>query len=125
MRDQQYFRERAVGEMDAALPQSHLSRTAALAMTCRILAAEGHESGLAGQITARDGDRHFRTLRFGYGFDEASEELMVQVDDDLKPSQPGAMAKACSGHSGQHREAVAIGFAPVGDVIIDAIRLGQ
>ena len=92
MRDQAYFHDRAVDEMSAALPQSSLTPVQALAITCRILASEGHESGLAGQITARDGEHHFRTLRFGYGFDEATETLMVQVDDDLKPSEAGAMA---------------------------------
>ena len=93
MRDQTYFRDRAEGEMKFNLPESHFSKKQALALTCQILAAEGHESGLAGQITARDDlSQHFLTLRFGYGFEEANEELIVQVDDDLKSTQAGAMA---------------------------------
>lgn len=57
-----------------------------LAAACRILAAEGHESGLAGQVTARaDSPGTFWTLEFGYGFDEATPGRMVLVDEDLKP----------------------------------------
>jgi L-fuculose-phosphate aldolase len=93
MRDQSYFRDRAEGEMKSNLPVTTHSKRQALALTCRILAAEGHESGLAGQITARDTlDAHFLTLQFGYGFEEATESLVVQVDDDLKSTQAGVMA---------------------------------
>ena len=93
MRDQTYFRDRAEGEMKFNLPESNVSKKQAVALTCNILAAEGHESGLAGQITARDDlAEHFLTLRFGYGFEEASEALIVQVDDDLQCTQAGAMA---------------------------------
>ena len=57
----------------------------ALALACRILAAEGHESGLAGQVSAR-GEKPgtWWTLGFGTGFDEATPERMVLVDEDLK-----------------------------------------
>jgi L-fuculose-phosphate aldolase len=93
MRDQTYFKDRAQEEMKFNLPEAHFSKKLALALSCQILASEGHESGLAGQITARDeiADR-FLTLQFGYGFEEASEELIVQVDDDLRSAQAGAMA---------------------------------
>jgi len=58
----------------------------ALAGACRILASEGHESGLAGQLTARGEKRGtWWTLQFGYGFDEATPKRMVLVDEDLKP----------------------------------------
>jgi L-fuculose-phosphate aldolase len=61
-----------------------------LAAACRILAAEGHESGLAGQVTARaDRPGTFWTLEFGYGFDEATAGRMVRVDEDLKPLNRG------------------------------------
>ena len=55
-----------------------------LALTCRILAGEGHESALAGQITAR-GEKPgtYWMLSFGLGFDEAQASNMVLVDDDL------------------------------------------
>jgi L-fuculose-phosphate aldolase len=65
-------------------------RREVLAAACRILAAEGHESGLAGQVTARaDEPGTFWTLDFGYGFDEATAGRMVLVDEDLKPLSGG------------------------------------
>jgi L-fuculose-phosphate aldolase len=61
-----------------------------LAACCRILAAEGHESGLAGQVTARaEKPNTWWTLEFGYGFDEATANRMVLVDNDLKPLSGG------------------------------------
>jgi L-fuculose-phosphate aldolase len=55
-----------------------------MALACRILASEGHESGLAGQITAR-GPRPgtYWMLSFGLGFDEANATNIVLCDDDL------------------------------------------
>jgi L-fuculose-phosphate aldolase len=62
----------------------------ALALACRILAAEGHESGLAGQVTARaEKPGTWWTLEFGYGFDEATAARMILVDGDLKPLSGG------------------------------------
>jgi L-fuculose-phosphate aldolase len=62
----------------------------ALAAACRILGREGHESGLAGQVTARaEKPGTWWTLEFGYGFEEATPERMVLVDEDLKPLQGG------------------------------------
>ena len=55
-----------------------------LALSCRMLAAEGHESGLAGQMTMR-GPRPntYWMLSFGLGFDEAMASNIVLCDDDL------------------------------------------
>jgi L-fuculose-phosphate aldolase len=93
VRGQAFYTDRATEQMKVRLPRAQYSPRAALALTCRILAREGHESGLAGQITARDDlERHFLTLRFGFGFAEATEDLVVQVDDDLNSTQVGAMA---------------------------------
>lgn len=55
-----------------------------IALTCRILAAEGHESALAGQITARgEQPGTYYMLTFGLGFDEACAANIILVDDDL------------------------------------------
>ena len=84
--DKAYFMARVSREMNADLPELSLSTEEALAVCCRILAREGHESGLAGQVTARaDKPGTFWTLQFGYGFEEATPERMVLVDEDLKP----------------------------------------
>ena len=86
----QAFIERVSREMETDFGGEALEPREALAHTCRILAAEGHESGLAGQVTAR-GERPgtWWTLQFGYGFDEATAERMVLVDEDLQPLSGG------------------------------------
>jgi L-fuculose-phosphate aldolase len=89
-RDKAYFQQRVSREMDEDLKAPELAAPEALAAACRILAREGHESGLAGQVTARGEDSGtWWTLQFGYGFDEATPERMVLVDEDLKPLQGG------------------------------------
>jgi L-fuculose-phosphate aldolase len=90
MKTKQHFMERVSREMDEDLPALELSTEEALAAACRILAKEGHESGLAGQLTAR-GPRPgtWWTLQFGYGFEEATAKRMVLVDEDLKPLRGG------------------------------------
>jgi L-fuculose-phosphate aldolase len=86
----QDFIERVNREMALDLPALKGTTAELLATCCRILAAEGHESGLAGQVTAR-GEKPgtWRTLEFGYGFDEATANRMVLVDEDLKPLSGG------------------------------------
>jgi len=86
----QDFIERVNREMADDLPGLKGSTPELLAACCRILAAEGHESGLAGQVTARaEKPGTWWTLEFGYGFDEATAGRMVLVDEDLKPLSGG------------------------------------
>jgi L-fuculose-phosphate aldolase len=59
-------------------PRARLTRSA------WILADEGHESGLAGQLTARGPDEGtFWTLPLGLAFDEAEESSWLLIDDAL------------------------------------------
>ena len=84
----QPFLERVNREMAQDFPAADLPPREALASACRILAREGHESGLAGQVTARaETPNAWWTLPFGCGFDEASAARMVLVDEDLEPLQ--------------------------------------
>jgi len=86
----QDFIERVNREMAEDLPALRGTTPELLAACCRILAAEGHESGLAGQVTARaEKPGTWWTLEFGYGFDEATAGRMVLVDGDLKPLSGG------------------------------------
>jgi len=85
----QAFVDRVNREMAADFPTADLPPREALAAACRILAREGHESGLAGQVTARAEANRWWTLQFGYGFDEATAERMVLVDEDLQPLSGG------------------------------------
>lgn len=92
--DKAHFLDRVSREMDEDLGVLDLAPRDALAACCRILAHEGHESGLAGQVTALgetagSGASTFWTLKFGLGFEEATGERMVLVDEDLKPISGG------------------------------------
>lgn len=90
MKEKAYFLDRVSREMAADFNAAELPPREALASACRILAAEGHESGLAGQVTARgEAPDTWWTLQFGYGFEEATAERMVLVDEDLQPLHGG------------------------------------
>jgi hypothetical protein len=56
IRDKAEYHARTTDQMERHLALPPWSLRQKLALTCRILAAEGHESAIAGQITAR-GDR--------------------------------------------------------------------
>lgn len=55
-----------------------------VALACRILHRDGHESALAGQVSARgEQPGTYWTLRFGLGFDEARASNILLIDEDL------------------------------------------
>ena len=90
MNEKARFLDRVSREMQEDFEPAALPVREALAAACRILAGEGHESGLAGQVTARgEQPGTWWTLQFGYGFEEATPERMVLVDADLQPLQGG------------------------------------
>ena len=64
-----------------------------VALTCRFLDRDGHESALAGQVSAR-GEKPgtYWTLRFGLGFDEAREDNILLIDEDLNVLAGDGMA---------------------------------
>jgi L-fuculose-phosphate aldolase len=79
--------------MDLYLEDSGYSTTQKLALTCRILFDNGHDSGLAGQITARGADRTtFYTQRLGLGFDEISAGNVLLVNEHLNVLEGEGMA---------------------------------
>lgn len=56
-----------------------------LAITSRVLYDGGHDSGLAGQITARGAETGtYYTQRLGLGFDEISVSNILLVNEDLE-----------------------------------------
>src|SRR3954470_19045033 len=90
MKPREHFIERVNREMALDFRRVSVPVEESLARACRILAAEGHESGLAGQVTTRGNKPGtWWTLQFGYGFDEATADRMVLVDEDLKPLRGG------------------------------------
>lgn len=78
------YHQRAASQMQQHLTAPDWSPEQKLALACRMLAAEGHDSGLAGQLTARGRDPGtYWALRFGLGLDEATADNLLLVDDDL------------------------------------------
>src|SRR5882762_2334947 len=74
----------AESEMKQHLRDAGYSLRQKLALTCRILFDNGHDSGLAGQITARcDEPGTFLTQRLGLGFDEITANNLLVVNEDL------------------------------------------
>lgn len=64
-----------------------------IALTCRALYDAGHDSGLAGQISARgEVPGTFLTQRLGLGFDEITEGNLLLVDEDLNVLEGDGMA---------------------------------
>jgi L-fuculose-phosphate aldolase len=75
---------RAQEQLDTAQIDSQLTTRQKVALTCRALFDAGHDSGLAGQITARaEADGTYYTQPLGLGFDEITEANLLLVDEDL------------------------------------------
>jgi L-fuculose-phosphate aldolase len=74
----------AITTLREAAPALRSDPRAALTRCAWILADEGHESGLAGQLTARGPDEGtFWTLPLGLAFDEAEEASWLLIDDAM------------------------------------------
>ncbi|MER5349287.1 aldolase [Kitasatospora sp. NPDC002551] len=79
--------------MRTAIPDNGWTIRQKLALTCRILFDAGHDSGLAGQITARaERPGTYYTQRLGLGFDEITEDNLLLVDEDLEVLEGEGMA---------------------------------
>ncbi|MEV4611893.1 aldolase [Kitasatospora sp. NPDC049258] len=79
--------------MQAAIADNAWTTRQKLALTCRILFDAGHDSGLAGQITARaEAPGTYYTQRLGLGFDEITESNLLLVDEDLNVLEGEGMA---------------------------------
>ena len=83
---------RAQADMERKLDAPEWTLRQKLALTCRILFDGGHDSGLAGQITARapEAGRYY-TQRLGLGFDEITADNLLVVDEDLRVQEGGGM----------------------------------
>ena len=80
------YHARVEREMADFVAPSAWSTKQKTVLACRMLAAEGHWRGLAGQITARaEQPGQYWTLAFGAGYDEATAGTLVKVGEDLKP----------------------------------------
>ncbi|UTW53000.1 aldolase [bacterium SCSIO 12827] len=78
------FEARATADMKKHLLVPDWSVREKLALSCRMLAEAGHESAIAGQITARGDDPSTMwTARFGLGLEETQASDFILVDNDL------------------------------------------
>jgi len=83
--DKQQLMRRSVEQMADAMPIANFTTYEKVALTCRILFDNGHDSGLAGQITARgDLPGTFITQRLGLGFDEIGVGNLLLDDENLQ-----------------------------------------
>ncbi|WP_329576519.1 MULTISPECIES: aldolase [unclassified Streptomyces] len=77
--------DRAKRQMSSLFDDVQLTTRQKLALTCRIAFDGGHDSGLAGQISARSQQPGtYYTQRLGLGFDEITEDNLLLVDEDLQ-----------------------------------------
>jgi L-fuculose-phosphate aldolase len=93
LREKKYFDERATREMEQCLHGPSRTVQESLAYAARIIAMTGQEAGLAGQLSARsERPKAYWTLRFGLGFDEATPDDFIEVDEDLNTLTGEGMA---------------------------------
>ena len=85
--------KRVFKEMSTHLEKPAWSPKQKLALSARILANQGHGSGLAGQVTAR-GEKPgtMWTGRFGLGLEEFRASNFLLVDEDLNVLEGEGMA---------------------------------
>ncbi|MUL45883.1 aldolase [Mycobacterium sp. CBMA293] len=85
--------QRAEEGLRRHIAESDLTVREKLALTCRALFDAGHDSGLAGQITARaEEPGTYYTQRLGLGFDEITAGNLLIVDEDLNVLDGDGMA---------------------------------
>jgi len=70
-------------KVQRALPGNTWTQREKVALACRILHSHGHESGLAGQVTARESEHGFFTQRLGCGLSEVTPSNLLSVDEEL------------------------------------------
>ncbi len=77
--------KQALSQMQNTLADNTWTDRQKLALTCRILFENGHDSGLAGQITARGpAPGTYYTQQLGLGFDEITASNLLLVNEDLE-----------------------------------------
>jgi len=77
--------KQALTQMQSTLADNTWTDRQKLGLTCRILFENGHDSGLAGQITARGPTPGtYYTQQLGLGFDEITASNLLLVNEDLE-----------------------------------------
>jgi L-fuculose-phosphate aldolase len=87
------YSERFRADLERFVQMSGWTPQQKLALACRILDRDGHESSLAGQISARGAKPGtYCALSFGLGFDEARKSNILLVDEELNVLEGEGMA---------------------------------
>jgi L-fuculose-phosphate aldolase len=84
--------EREKEKIQGSLSGGSWSERQKVALACRILARRGHESGLAGQVTARLDSAELMTQRLGNALGEARASDLLRVDEQLSVLEGLGMA---------------------------------
>lgn len=75
------------GQIEAAsatIDQGQWTLRQKVALSCRIVAADGQGRGIAGQVTARVEDSTYWTQSFGLGFEEATASNQIRISPNLE-----------------------------------------
>ena len=93
VRPKDEYHEKMRRDMDTFLRGPEWTPAQRVALSCRILDTDGHESALAGQITLR-GEKPgtYWGLSFGLGLDEAMASNILLFDNDLNVLEGQGMA---------------------------------
>jgi L-fuculose-phosphate aldolase len=92
-RSADYYKERVDREVAQHLAVAPYTARQKFALTCQILGAEGHGSGIITQMTAKaERPGTFLTMRFGAGFEDVTARDLLLVDSDLKTIEGDGMA---------------------------------
>jgi L-fuculose-phosphate aldolase len=87
------YSEKFHADLDRFVQTSGWTPQQKLALACRILDRDGHESSLAGQVSARGvNPGTYCALSFGLGFDEARKSNILLVDEELNVLEGEGMA---------------------------------
>lgn len=78
------FTEQTVSRLSQGLDYGNWTLNEKIALSCRMLAMQGHSRTLAGQITVRCEDNTYLTTPLAVGFDEISASRILRVDNDLQ-----------------------------------------
>lgn len=80
----QALSSQVLGQISSGLDYGNWSIEEKIALSCNILAKEGHSETLAGQITVRQPDGSFLTTPLAHGFDEISAASVIRINDKLE-----------------------------------------
>jgi L-fuculose-phosphate aldolase len=81
--DKDVYYER-IEAASAAMSAEQWTLKQKVALSCRIVAADGQGGGIAGQVSARLEDSTFWTQTFGLGFEEARASNQIRINPNLE-----------------------------------------